>query len=309
MLVSVIIPTFNRARLLTRAIDSVLKQSYGKIEIIVVDDGSTDDTQLVVTEIAKQTNRIKYIKKSNGGCASARNKGLQIADGSLISFLDSDDTLVPEAIYALASALTESKSEFVYSPSIEIYENGSEVISRPAAAFCPEIFALEHFKTTNARPAAILYKKEVFTKVCGFDESLKFNEDSDFLQRVAIYYRGFYIDTPTVKVYHHQNNKSKNRIEIYKSLLKSSESILAENPIFAAQLGIAAGIRILQIKTQLVEALVSSENFTAVNSVARDIFSSLSLNVKIAILCKSNIPLKLGNISRRVVNNLIDRIR
>lgn len=309
MLVSVIIPTFNRASLLKRAIDSVLKQSYGNIEIIIVDDGSTDDTQFVVADISKQTNQIKYIKKGNGGCASARNYGLKYATGTLISFLDSDDALESDAIYTLASALTEAKSEFVYSPSIEVHEDGSEVICRPASPFCPEMFAFEHFKTTNARPAAILYKRDVFSKVNGFDESLRFNEDSDFLQRVAICCRGFYIDIPTVRVYHHQDNKSKNRVGIYKALLKSSQNILEEYPNFAAKLGADADIRIRQIKTQLVEALATNSEFTDANSIGRDILSSLRLNVRIAIFCKSNIPLKLETISRRTAHNLVARIR
>ena len=96
-LVSVIIPTYNRAAWLGAALDSVLAQSYPKIEIVVVDDGSTDDTAALV---ARYGDRVRYQRKPNGGVATARNVGLAAATGELLAFLDSDDVCLPQRIAA-----------------------------------------------------------------------------------------------------------------------------------------------------------------------------------------------------------------
>jgi glycosyltransferase involved in cell wall biosynthesis len=96
-LVSVIIPTYNRASTLARAIESVLKQTYGNLELIVVDDSSNDETSGVVSGIADE--RIKYIKFSkNKGVAAARNAGIKESCGDYIAFLDSDDQWLPDKL-------------------------------------------------------------------------------------------------------------------------------------------------------------------------------------------------------------------
>lgn len=92
-LVSVIMPTYNRATKVSRSIDSALAQTWRPIEIIVVDDGSTDQTASV---LATYGDRIKYVRQSNSGPSSARNAGIRASNGQIISFLDSDDTWLPE---------------------------------------------------------------------------------------------------------------------------------------------------------------------------------------------------------------------
>ena len=94
-LISVIIPTFNRVEFISEAIDSVLSQTYSNFEIIVVDDGSTDNTKQLLT---KYGSRITYDFQENKGVSSARNKGLDIAKGEWIAFLDSDDIWLPEKL-------------------------------------------------------------------------------------------------------------------------------------------------------------------------------------------------------------------
>src|ERR1700682_2719309 len=94
-LVSIIIPTYNRAGVICQTIDNVLAQTYPETEVIVVDDGSVDNTQEV---LHKYGDRIRVIAQSNGGPASARNRGIEVSQGEIIAFQDSDDLWKPEKI-------------------------------------------------------------------------------------------------------------------------------------------------------------------------------------------------------------------
>lgn len=93
VLVSIVVPCYNQARFLDEALNSVLCQSYAHWECIIVNDGSPDNTREVVEEWLKRDSRFIYIEKENGGLSSARNRGLEIAKGNYIQFLDADDLL------------------------------------------------------------------------------------------------------------------------------------------------------------------------------------------------------------------------
>jgi glycosyltransferase involved in cell wall biosynthesis len=90
--VSVILPTFNRARFLPDALESIFVQGVRNVQVVVVDDGSTDDTERIVAAYGE---RVQYVRQENGGPAAARNTGLRFAEGRFISFLDSDDVWMP----------------------------------------------------------------------------------------------------------------------------------------------------------------------------------------------------------------------
>ena len=92
-LLSVIVPVYNTERYLTTCLESILDQIYSNIEVIVVDDGSTDESGKICDEIAKRDSRVTVIHKDNAGLSSARNIGIQVASGKYIAFVDSDDFL------------------------------------------------------------------------------------------------------------------------------------------------------------------------------------------------------------------------
>ncbi|HUA90627.1 MAG TPA: glycosyltransferase [Steroidobacteraceae bacterium] len=104
-LVSVVVPTYNRAYCLPQALDSVLAQSYANLEIVLVDDGSTDDTRALVQQRWQHEPRVRYIHQPNGGVSAARNRGLREARGSFIALLDSDDTWMPWKLQAQIACL------------------------------------------------------------------------------------------------------------------------------------------------------------------------------------------------------------
>jgi glycosyltransferase involved in cell wall biosynthesis len=121
-LVSVIIPTYNRAGILKNAIDSALAQTYPNIQLIVVDDGSTDETD----ELLKTYPQVEYIKQMHGGQAAARNRGLKHAKGSIVASHDSDDLWLPDFLERSVAKLEEDKCDFVFSNWFQCDENGVE---------------------------------------------------------------------------------------------------------------------------------------------------------------------------------------
>ena len=125
--ISIIIPTYNNSKYLKRCVDSVLNQSYNNIEIIVIDDGSTDDTNSVMSEY-KNTKKVKYVKQSNGGVSSARNNGLKMAHGDYIMFLDSDDYFCQNYCEKMLSNIVKNNSDICLSGINYIKNDKSERI-------------------------------------------------------------------------------------------------------------------------------------------------------------------------------------
>ncbi len=267
MRVSAIVPTYNRAHLLRRAVQSILRQTFTEMEIVIVDDGSTDATEEEVRGYQGGAVPLRYVRKANGGCASARNRGVDVATGDLIAFLDSDDEWLPDAIRSMVDALVRAGADFVYSPSVEVVADGVQFTSRPAAAGTPELFAREHFMTSRVRSCAMMYGRHVFDAV-RFDETLRYNEDSDFVQRVALTFKAAYCPQPTGRVHHHGANKSRDRIAICRSMLQSVDSILAKHPEFLHALGASAEARRREIREELVEALLVSGDVSGARATA-----------------------------------------
>lgn len=120
--ISVIVPIYNVEKYLDRCIESILKQTYKNIEIILVDDGSTDNSGKMCDQFAKRDNRIKVIHKKNGGMSDARNVGLDFVSGEYIAFVDSDDWISPVMFERLYSILKKYKTEIVVCEPIYAYE-------------------------------------------------------------------------------------------------------------------------------------------------------------------------------------------
>ncbi|MEX2617721.1 MAG: glycosyltransferase family A protein [Alphaproteobacteria bacterium] len=199
--VTVIIPTFDRAHILPRAIDSVLEQSFGDFELLVIDDASHDETKDVVAQYSDP--RLQYIKlEKNGGVAAARNSGIRRARGDYIAFLDSDDEWLSEKLALQVGLLDRlpKSTGLVYS-AIEILgrESGVEIL-------VPETHGYPHRAHLSgtfigAGGSNIMIRKDVTRMIGFFDESLPAIEDFDFCLRVGRFFRIEFIDQPLVR-YH-----------------------------------------------------------------------------------------------------------
>lgn len=173
-MVSIIVPVYNGAKFIKEAIDSAISQGIDNMEIIVVDDGSTDSTREVVNSIAHPS--IKYIYQQNKGPASARNTGLKEARYEFITFLDSDDLWPEDKLKRQIDLLSASPQLKVVGGLINyFYMPGSEYRKKDLSIDQP-VF--------NVQLGGLMIRKEVIEIVGGFNESLIYGEDQDWLMRI-----------------------------------------------------------------------------------------------------------------------------
>ncbi len=182
MRVSVVIPTFNSGPLVVEAVASVLAQSRPVHEVIVVDDGSTDDT---VERIARFGQRIRYIPKVNGGVSSARNRGMGEATGDLIAFLDADDVWHPQKIeIQVAILVAHPLLGLIGTPLYDWPGNHPPIAAGPLPTI--EIIRLDDLIVRNSLvTSTILARTDALRAAGEFDLALRGPEDHDFWIRVA----------------------------------------------------------------------------------------------------------------------------
>lgn len=197
-LVSIIIPSFNMAGLAVRAVESVLNQTYKNIEIIVIDDGSTDDTRQRLEVFG---DRVKYLYKPNGGVCSARNVGLKMASGKFIGLLDSDDTYMPEKVERSLDFLQRHPDYgFVHTDTYLVDIKG-QIIERyqhPKSRVTGKITDTLLMGNFIANPTNF-FSRECYERCGGFEESLFPPGDWDLWLRIASHFKVGYIDQPLSK--------------------------------------------------------------------------------------------------------------
>jgi glycosyltransferase involved in cell wall biosynthesis len=175
-LVSVVIPCYNQAHFLSEAIESVLCQGYTNVEVVVVDDGSTDNA----SEVASRYERagVRLIRQENRGRSAARNRGLDEAQGKYVVFLDSDDRLLPEALEVGVKDLEAHPAcAFVFGRTSVVGTDGSS----PMTDYYGELLRGNYIGT----PGAAMFRRSVFDSVGGFDTTLHAAEDYELYLRVA----------------------------------------------------------------------------------------------------------------------------
>ena len=184
--VSVIIPTRNRAQYILQTLDSVFAQTYNEYEVIVVDDGSTDDTVSLLDPLIA-SKKIRYLLQDPQGVSAARNRGISQALGSYIAFLDSDDLFMPlkleKQIEVFAS---EPNLGFVHCWFAKFDDDGRNLGIRNTSRFAGKIYPqiLLEWSTLMAMPC-MLMRADVLQNVGGFDIAMSWAEDLDLWRRVA----------------------------------------------------------------------------------------------------------------------------
>jgi glycosyltransferase involved in cell wall biosynthesis len=189
--VSVVIPTYNYGRFVTAAVDSVLAQTRPADEIIVIDDGSTDDTR---DRLAGCRDRITYVYQANQGLPAARNTGIRAARGDLIAFLDSDDLWHPRKLEAQLAVLAGTPAlGLVAADSVADFRGEWPAVGDPAALPTRPVTLRDILVRSRFGPSSVLARRACFDAVGLFDPDLRSAEDRDMWLRIAARF-------PTVKV-------------------------------------------------------------------------------------------------------------
>ena len=183
-LISVIIPAYNAERTLRQTIESIQNQTFSNIEIIVINDGSTDRTLDVLADISDQ--RLKVFSYENGGVCAARNRGVSYAAGDFISFVDADDLWTSDKLEAQFNALkAHPDADVVYSWTYFFYEQTGETISGHPTFFEGDVYTAllqENFLSSGSN---ILVRKERINQIGGFDPTFPHCADWDFYLRLS----------------------------------------------------------------------------------------------------------------------------
>ena len=212
--VSVVIATYNRANYLAETIDSVLSQSFQKFELIVVDDGSTDETRRVV---APYGSRVSYLYQENRGPSAARNLGVRNASGRWISIQDSDDLCLPnhlETLYGYANKHPESGMVFANGSYLggPAHDRKTIIPAAKSRRLAEQGVRLEDlFDKSIVRLQAALISKRCYNDVGGHDESLRISMDLDLTFRLISRYPVAYLDEVVFSYRRHSGNISGNQ--------------------------------------------------------------------------------------------------
>ena len=235
-LISIIVPVYNVRAYLARCLDSILKQTYKKIEVVIIDDGSTDGSDKICDEYAEKDGRIRVIHRGNEGVSSARNLGKEIATGQWISFVDADDTIEPEYCEEMLRCAKEKCVDYVCSGYKRVFPHGAEayntsyqrkLLNKDDFIYCllnvQFGYGFVHMKLINAKLA----------KLVSFNEDLEVGEDAlfnlelaDMLNQVAI------LEKPLYNYYASSNSVvkrwDKNYIKKYEKAVETISSYMYE---------------------------------------------------------------------------------
>ncbi|MFL5734139.1 MAG: glycosyltransferase family 2 protein [Chloroflexia bacterium] len=204
--ISAIITTYNYARFVGPAIDSVLAQSTAPAEIVVVDDGSTDETAAVVERYLERG--VRYVKQQRAGAGAARNRGLAETGGELVAFLDADDRWLPDKLARQLEHLRRyPQVGLVTGGEWHVFESGAPprlVARRPAGAI--EAFPRVLLENFIGNPSVVLARRECFRAAGDFDETLRLGQDWDMWIRIARHFPVGVVDGPLILFTKHDDS-------------------------------------------------------------------------------------------------------
>lgn len=250
-LVSVIIPTYNRADYIAEAVDSVLAQTYAPIEIIVVDDGSTDNTKEI---IERYKDKVRYIWQENAWCGAARNRGLKAANGDFVAFLDSDDLWTSEkAVRDVEFLDNHPEIGAVYSDYDEIDAEG-KFIKRIHKSKLRGWITSELLHDSPIFTSSLMVRKVFFEQVGGFREEPEISEDWELWVRLSTVAQFAYLPHVASKKRSHPVNITSNA-EIIERASKLVCKVFAEADYLTAEQ------KKLLPKTRARVALVNAINY------------------------------------------------
>jgi len=185
-LISVVIPAYNAANFLPQVIQSVLDQSYANWELLIIDDGSKDNTKEVVNDFCQSDSRVNLVSKENGGVSVARNLGAELAKGELIAFLDSDDLWLKDKLKSHIEYMAAHPNVGASFSRVELIESDGKTTRKTTNNIVDKLQPQDLFYgNPTVTTSNLVIRKSVFQELNGFDESMQYNEDIDLLFRLS----------------------------------------------------------------------------------------------------------------------------
>lgn len=236
--ISVIIPSYNSARFVPEAVESALAQTVPPDEIIVVDDGSTDDTQ---ARLLPYRGSIRYISQRNAGVAAARNRGIRASRGSLIAFLDADDRWLPQKLERQLECLAAHPDSGLVHTDLLYWndQTGELTPSLPGRDRFVGFCVREFFWWCGVNTSSVLLRRHCLEAVGLFDERIPggYSEDLDLFLRIAPRFQLAFVSEPLVHYRRHGNNATSDTRRIQQSAFWVFERALAAEPALVKSLG------------------------------------------------------------------------
>jgi len=221
--VSVVIPTFNYAKFLANTVDSVLRQTFRNFELIVVDDGSVDETRAVMESFHDE--RVRYVYQENSGLSAARNTGIHHARFDYIAFLDADDQWMPDLLETVMKSFAGLPSEYgmVVGGYAGMDGDGNPTEGRKRRIAADRELLARDFLMKNPGPlsSSVVLKSCVFRDCGVFDTTLRSSEDRDMWIRAAMRYRVYFICKPLVFIRKHRQSMSAHAVRMRENTLKT----------------------------------------------------------------------------------------
>lgn len=238
-LISIIVPVFDSEAYVAECLHSILQQTYKNLEILLIDDGSTDNSGKICDKYASEDSRIKVVHKGNGGVSSARNLGLQMAQGEYISFIDSDDFVDKEYISAMFKKIRDNNSDISFCKFSKLVDDKKVEIEEPIPEYINVNIKDESFVDFFCRffclkqnifgsACRLLFKKELAKDIC-FNSDIKISEDLLFLANIMLKARGittvnqhlyFYRQTSGSVSHSYKKNYLTGQVALYIELTK-----------------------------------------------------------------------------------------
>ena len=242
-MISVVIPLYNKEQSIAATLESVLAQTYTEYEVIIVDDGSTDNSAAICDKYAGTSSLIRVIHKENGGVCSARNRGIQESDGEHVALLDGDDIWDKEYLAEQVKMIHDFPKAAMW--GINFAETGHGRLVRRLETALPDGYRgyVENYFEMKRRisdlfcSSSVVIRKEVFAKVGMFDERIKYAEDTDMWWRIIATHAVAFYDKYMVFYRYDAENRALNRTIQLKYFLpyyveKYQEPLFQSNHVF-----------------------------------------------------------------------------
>ena len=264
---SVVIPCYNGEKHIHISVDSVLAQSFEDFEIIVVDDGSDDDTAAVVEALAAkdEKSRVQLVRRENGGVSAARNSGIKASQGDYVCFLDSDDQWLPEHLAVLSDAIDRNPHETFFSTLSQIRLVDGR-ISRQDKDMPEDIFVIEDYfdYEISGKPkvskftSTICLKRSFFDQHGLFVEGVKISEDEDMWYRAAAYHN--FVVIPHISVQRNRDLSEATR----RPVTPETDPFVARKAALLADERISAG------KRRSIELLIERHEIRLIRNMIKN---------------------------------------